>query len=76
MALADFLASLDDLAQQARDAFASADASDALETARIEFLGAKSGHLRQVQKGLGAVDKTDKPVAGKLACVFTVARAV
>jgi len=65
VALADFLASLDNLAQQARDAFASADKSDALEAARIEFLGAKSGHLRQVQKGLGAVDKSDKPVAGK-----------
>ena len=65
MALADFLASLDELAQQARDAFASADAEDALESARIEFLGAKSGHLRQVQKGLGKVDKADKPAAGK-----------
>ena len=65
MALADFLASLDALAQQARDAFASAEAADALETARIEFLGAKSGHLRQVQKGLGTVDRADKPVAGK-----------
>jgi len=65
VALADFLASLDELAQQARDAFASADAEDALESARIEFLGAKSGHLRQVQKGLGSVDKAEKPVAGK-----------
>ena len=65
MALADFLASLDALAQRAEDAFASAGLADALEAARIEFLGAKSGHLRQVQKGLGQVDKSDKPVAGK-----------
>jgi len=65
VALADFLESLDALAAQARNAFASADGTDALEAARIEFLGAKSGHLRQVQKGLGSVDKTDKPAAGK-----------
>jgi len=65
VALADFLESLDALAQQARDAFASADSTEALEAARIAFLGAKSGHLRQVQKGLGKVDKADKPVAGK-----------
>ncbi len=65
MALADFLASLDTLAQQARDAFASAGAAEALEAVRIEFLGAKSGHLRLVQKGLGKVDKSDKPAAGK-----------
>jgi len=65
VALAEFLESLDALAAQARDAFASADSTDALEAARIEFLGAKSGHLRQVQKGLGKVDKADKPTAGK-----------
>ncbi|NOY28595.1 MAG: phenylalanine--tRNA ligase subunit alpha [Planctomycetes bacterium] len=65
MALAEFLESLNALAAQARDAFASADSADALEAARIAFLGAKSGHLRQVQKGLGKVDKADKPAAGK-----------
>ncbi|MCA9229181.1 MAG: phenylalanine--tRNA ligase subunit alpha [Planctomycetales bacterium] len=56
---------MDALAQQARDAFATANSADALEAARIEFLGAKSGHLRQVQKGLGSVEKSDKPAAGK-----------
>lgn len=66
MALEDFLASLDALANQAQAAFAAAaDSAEALETARIEFLGAKGGRLREVQKGLGKVDKTDKPAAGK-----------
>ena len=65
MALSDFLASLDSLAQQAQAAFTSADSSEALEAARVEYLGAKSGQLRKVQQGLGKVDKTDKPTAGK-----------
>jgi phenylalanyl-tRNA synthetase alpha chain len=36
-----------------------------LEAARVEFLGAKSGRLKAVQKQLGQVERTDKPVAGK-----------
>ena len=65
MALTDFLASLDSLTQQAQAAFTSADSSEALEAARVEYLGAKSGQLRKVQQGLGKVDKADKPTAGK-----------
>ena len=65
MALADFLANLDELVTQAAAAFESAADGEALEAARIEFLGAKSGRLKNVQKGLGTVDKSDKPVAGK-----------
>ena len=65
MALADFLADLDELVAQAAAAFESAADGEALEAARIEFLGAKSGRLKNVQKGLGTVDKADKPAAGK-----------
>ena len=65
MALADFMAELDALARDATAAFAAAGDAAALEAARIEFLGAKSGRLKAVQKGLGAVDKADKPAAGK-----------
>ncbi len=65
MALIDFLAELDQLAEQAQTAFAEAGDADALEAVRIDFLGAKSGRLRLAQKGLGSVDKTDKPAAGK-----------
>jgi phenylalanyl-tRNA synthetase alpha chain len=62
--LDDFLSSLDRLTAEARSAFDAED-SDALEAARVEFLGARSGRLKQVQKGLGKVDKADKPAAGK-----------
>jgi len=65
VALAQLLASLDVLAQEAQSAFESADSADALEAARVEFLGAKGGRLRQLQKGLGKVEKADKPAAGK-----------
>ncbi len=65
MALADFLTELDALAQEATTALEAADDAEALEAARIKFLGAKSGLLRQAQKGLGRVDKPDKPAAGK-----------
>ena len=65
MALAEFLAELDQLQAAAESAFQSAVDAEALEAARIEFLGAKSGRLKAVQKGLGAVGKDDKPAAGK-----------
>lgn len=65
MVLDQFLAELDQLTDSAIDSFNSAVDPDALEAARIEVLGAKSGRLRAVQKGLGAIDKQDKPVAGK-----------
>ncbi len=65
MALADFLANLEQLAEQAESAFSSAGSAEALEQARVEFLGAKAGQLRKVQQGLGQVDKADKPAAGK-----------
>lgn len=65
MALAEFLARLDKLADQARSALSAADSAAALETARVELLGTKAGQLRKLQQGLGAVDKADKPVAGK-----------
>lgn len=65
MALAEFLAELDALAQQGQSAFDSAADPQALEAARVQFLGAKSGRLKDVQKGLAGVGKTDKPAAGK-----------
>jgi phenylalanyl-tRNA synthetase alpha chain len=64
MPLADFIAELDALEAAARTSFDSATA-ESLEAARIEYLGAKSGRLRDLQKGLGTVDKADKPAAGK-----------
>ena len=58
------MAGLDALADEAAAAMAHCDNAEALEAARIEFLGAKSGRFREVQKGLAKVAKTDKPSAG------------
>jgi phenylalanyl-tRNA synthetase alpha chain len=65
MALSVFQAELDSFTAAAESAFAAAADADALEAARIEFLGAKSGRLKDVQKQLGGVPKEDKPAAGK-----------
>jgi phenylalanyl-tRNA synthetase alpha chain len=64
MALAEFLAELDALAREALAALAAARDAEAVEAARIRFLGAKSGRLKAVQKGLAGVEKADKPAAG------------
>lgn len=65
VALDDFLSQLDELTGAACCAFEAAASVDELEAARVEFVGAKSGRLKTAQKGLGSVDKTDKPTAGK-----------
>ncbi|MEX2560224.1 MAG: phenylalanine--tRNA ligase subunit alpha [Pirellulales bacterium] len=65
MPLADFLADLDELLAAARSALDRAADPAALEAARIEFLGAKSGRMKAAQKALGGVDKADRPAAGK-----------
>jgi phenylalanyl-tRNA synthetase alpha chain len=65
MALAEFQAELERFATTAGQTFAEAADDDALEAARIEFLGAKSGRLKSLQKQLGGVPKEDKPAAGK-----------
>src|SRR3954453_2943944 len=65
MTLDQFLAELEALAKDATQAFAEASDASALELARVEFLGAAKGRLKDVQKGLGAVAKENKPAAGK-----------
>jgi phenylalanyl-tRNA synthetase alpha chain len=65
MALAEFVAELDALVNDAKAAFANANGPDSVEAARVAFLGAKSGRLKDVQKGLGSVPPADKPAAGK-----------
>ena len=65
MALAEFLADVDAFVADAKQAFDTAEDAAALEAARVEFLGAKSGRLKAVQKGLGAIEPIDKPAAGK-----------
>jgi phenylalanyl-tRNA synthetase alpha chain len=65
MALDQFIAELGQLRTAAESAFQSAADAEAIEALRVEYLGAKSGRLRDAQKGLGAVAKEDKPLAGK-----------
>lgn len=65
MALADFLRQLDQLAADASSAFLAVDSAQALEAARVEFLGAKSGRLKGAQKGLATIDPAERPEAGK-----------
>jgi len=65
MALAEFQAEVERFATTAGQTFAEAADADALEAARIEYLGAKSGRLKSLQKQLGGVPKEDKPAAGK-----------
>src|SRR5262245_61039788 len=65
MPLAEFVAQLDALKAAAEQAFASAADPAALESGRVEYLGAKSGQLRAIQKQLGSVAPADKPAAGK-----------
>jgi phenylalanyl-tRNA synthetase alpha chain len=65
VALADFIAALDELSAAAAAAFQTASNSEQLEAARVEFLGAKSGRLKEAQKGLGKIDNADKPAAGQ-----------
>ncbi len=65
MPLSEYLADLDQLCREAQAAFDSAGDVAALETARIDFLGMKSGRIKAAQKGLGTIDKADKPKAGQ-----------
>src|SRR5690242_18802174 len=65
LSLANFIAELDQLATAGKSAFDSAADAASVETARVEFLGAKSGKLKAAQKGLGTVPGPDKPAAAK-----------
>ena len=65
MDLTQFLQQLDELTASAVGTFEAAPDQDALEAARIDFLGAKKGQLKAAQKHFGAVAKEDRPVAGQ-----------
>ena len=60
-----FTAELQRLHAEAGQVLTAVADDTALELARVTFLGAKSGRIRQVQKGLGQVAKEDKPAAGR-----------
>ena len=65
MGLAQFFQELDRLAADSLEAFSRAQDVATLESGRVEFLGAKSGRLKDVQKQLGGVAPDERPAAGK-----------
>src|SRR5687768_9982443 len=65
MTLEQFLRESEQLRDAALLAFAAAQNGDALEAARIQFLGDRSGQLKSMQQALGALPKEDKPAAGR-----------
>ncbi len=60
-----FISEVDALLARAQTAFDSSQTPDDLESARIEFLGAKNGLLKTVQKQLGQLAVADKPAGGQ-----------
>lgn len=65
MGLQQFVEALDELGSAATQSFSTADDLPSLEALRVEFLGAKNGRLKVVQKQLASVEPADKPAAGK-----------
>jgi phenylalanyl-tRNA synthetase alpha chain len=65
VSLETFVAELNELRVGAERMLAEATDAAALESARVAFLGAKSGRLKTAQRGLGQLAKADKPAGGK-----------
>ncbi len=65
MSLSDFLDSLQKLQRDAQEVFATVTSQESLEAARVRFLGAKNGALKEIQKQLGRIAAEDKPQAGQ-----------
>ena len=62
--LNDFLSALQTIESEGLTALAKADSEDALEAARIKYMGAKSGAFKEVEKLFGGIRKEDKRTAG------------
>jgi phenylalanyl-tRNA synthetase alpha chain len=65
VSLQEFLQLADAVEREALAAFDAANTPDAVEEARIAFLGDARGKLKDVQGALRDVPKEDKPAAGK-----------
>ena len=66
VSLDSFREELERFHASAVEALASAASADAVEAARVEFVGARSGRLKAIQKLLGGIAGPDKPAAGRL----------
>lgn len=60
-----FVEELERLRAAAESALATAADATAVESARVEFLGAKSGRLKGIQKALAGLPSSAKPEGGK-----------
>ncbi len=60
-----FLQQAEKFEHDAVPALSAATTAEALEAARVKFLGDRSGLLKDLQKDLAAVSKDDKPAAGR-----------
>jgi len=60
-----FLAEIDRLRIDATAALSAVEDAPDLEAARVEFLGAKSGRLKSIQKLLGGLAADDRPAGGR-----------
>ncbi|HVX39849.1 MAG TPA: phenylalanine--tRNA ligase subunit alpha [Gemmatimonadaceae bacterium] len=65
MDLHEYLRTADDIERDGAAALAAAGDADALEAARIAFLGDRSGRIKALQESLKSIAKADKPAAGK-----------
>ena len=65
MELKKFVTALECLAESAEQAFADAKSHDDFEAARVQFVGARSGQMKAIQKELGSVPSEFRPAAGK-----------
>ena len=65
MAIGGFLEEMGRLTDDARTALEAAADEPAVERARVEFLGARSGRLKAIQKLLSGLSAADRPAAGR-----------
>ncbi|MFK7767335.1 MAG: phenylalanine--tRNA ligase subunit alpha [Mariniblastus sp.] len=64
LTIEEFVQQLDELANAANEKFGAAADPAQLDEARVEFLGAKKGKLKALQKNMGAVAGENKKEAG------------
>ena len=65
MELQEFVGTLESLAVQAEQAFAEAKSGETFEAARVQFVGARSGQMKTLQKQMGSLAVDARPDAGK-----------
>ena len=65
MSLQNFVNSLDSLLDEAKQSLNAVASAEQLEALRVQFVGAKNGAIKAVQKLMGAIESEHRPAAGK-----------